>query len=252
MRMSWMPLAVMLVLILLGGTGGTTLAQEAEVPPFDAPYEVTGQAYFPRAMQNWDATWDEEREVEECKHYTAQRIELDDTRLSGWLVMTLRVDTFGGRRHGGLGEVMAASGQVVNDDGNWVGTMRGYVAEGPGRRHYWQLELTGTGAYAGHSALLRGQGGSGQRIEIQGFVFPGPLPAYPPEPEVITDPVEVVVAQGDTVAGSRVVPALRFVSSAEVGPDVFTEMREVAARKAAVDIPAGTPITSDLLEPVAE
>ena len=71
----------------------------------------------------------------------------------------------------------------------------------------------------------------------------------PVGPEVITDPVEVMVAGRDAVAGYIVMPALQYMSGAEVSPDVFTSASDVKGRKAAVDIPAGTLITPDLLEP---
>ena len=53
----------------------------------------------------------------------------------------------------------------------------------------------------------------------------------------------------DAVAGYLVVPTVLAVSAAEVSPDTFTDLKEVRERKAAVDIPAGTPITPDLLDP---
>ena len=59
--------------------------------------------------------------------------------------------------------------------------MRGYKASG---LHDWQLELTGTDSYEGLSALLNSRGVSTYSHEVDGFVFPGALPAYP-------DPVEV-------------------------------------------------------------
>ena len=82
-------------------------------------------------------------------------------------------------------KVMAERTELVSDDGTWAGTMRGYVAYespvvGP-RRHYWQFELAGTGAYEGHSALLWTQGPAGGPMEVKGLVFPGPLPEYPAE-----------------------------------------------------------------------
>ena len=60
------------------------------------------------------------------------------------------------------------------------------------------------------------------------------------------------MAKQDIVAGKTVIPAPLLVSAAEVGPDIFTDLREVKERRAAVDIPTGTPITPDLLEPPAE
>jgi hypothetical protein len=58
-----------------------------------------------------------------------------------------------------------------------------------------------------------------------------------------------VAAKQDAVAGYVVVPTLPVLSAAEVGPDVLTDLAQVKGLKAAVDIPAGTPITPDLLEP---
>jgi hypothetical protein len=72
---------------------------------------------------------------------------------------------------------------------------------------------------------------------------------HPPTVEIITEPIRVVTARQDAVAGYIVVPVLRYVSAAEVSPDVFTDLAEIKGRKAAVDIPAGTPITPELLEP---
>lgn len=42
------------------------------------------------------------------------------------------------------------------------------------------------------------------------------------------------------------------MSETEVSPDVLTDLAQLKGRKAAVDIPAGTPITPDLLEPSTE
>ena len=191
------------MLVLLGGLNGTVVAQETESPSFDVPYEVTGQVFFPRVTRSREVTWDEERRVEERQLYRQGRIVHDDPRLSGWMLWTSNVETWGGPWHSGLGEVMAGSAQLVNDDGSWVGTFRGWVAERPRRRHML-FELTGTGAYEGHSALLWGQGRTVEmHIDVQGFVFPGWLPEYPPEPKVITDPVEVVGAKQDAVAGYK-------------------------------------------------
>ena len=100
---------------------------------------------------------------------------MDDPRLSGdlWLLWN-RSYLYGG-------QVISGTVELTNDDGTWVGTMRGYKVGG---RHYWQVELTGIGAYEGHSALLNHRGVSGYVHEVEGFVFPGELPERP-------EPVEV-------------------------------------------------------------
>jgi hypothetical protein len=68
-------------------------------------------------------------------------------------------------------------------------------------------------------------------------------------PEVISDPIKVVVAKEDARAGSFVIPMVRVVSSIGVSPDVLTDLADIKGRRAVLDIPAGTPITPDLLEP---
>ena len=180
MRTLRLSLVGTVILALLGGMGGTVLAQDAEAAPFDEPYQVAGKVFYPRVWRLLEKIWDDERQVEERTHYLENPIEMDDPRLSGLLRRIWNCETYGGPREAGLGEVMAARTELVNDDGTWVGTMRGYVAYGP-RRHYWQFELTGTGAYEGHTALLWTQGPGGGPQEVEGFVFPGPLPEYPAE-----------------------------------------------------------------------
>jgi hypothetical protein len=111
---------------------------------------------------------------------------MDDARLSGNLRMLWNHESIGGPIYRGDGEVIAGTVQLVNDDGSWVGTVRGHVAyEEFGRHHYWQFELTGTGPYEGYSALAYAEGaGGGGPKKVEGFVFPGALPEYP-------DPVDV-------------------------------------------------------------
>jgi hypothetical protein len=110
----------------------------------------------------------------------------------------------------------------------------------------WHLVLTGTGPYEGLTAILFSLGVWEQFPNEYGVIYRGD------PPEVISDPVTIVVAKGKARAGFFVMPALRAVSASEVSPDVFTDLAQVRGRKAAVDIPAGTPITPDMLEPPAE
>jgi hypothetical protein len=49
-----------------------------------------------------------------------------------------------------------------------------------------------------------------------------------------------------------VVPTRLVLSATEVSPDVLTDLARVKGRKAAVDIPAGTPLTPDMLGPAAQ
>jgi len=109
---------------------------------------------------------------------------MDDPRLGGTLWQLWNHASIGGPKYRADGEVMSGTVELVNDDGSWVGTMRGYIFHVPMRTHYRQLELTGTGAYEGLSALAYAVGPGGGAHEFEGFVFPGGLPEYP-------DPVEV-------------------------------------------------------------
>ena len=173
-------LAWVVTLVLLAGMVGTALAQETETAAFDESSQVTGQIHRYVTWRAWDVSWDEERAVETRSIYVENPIEMDDPRLTGLLRRAWNVKTFGGRRERGTGEVLAEKTELITDDGTWVGTMRGYVTSDP-RRHYWHYQLTGTGAYEGHTALLWTQGPGGGPHDVEGFVFPGALPDYPAE-----------------------------------------------------------------------
>ena len=63
------------------------------------------------------------------------------------------------------------------------------------RRHYWHIALTGTDAHEGLSALFYAWGPAQGLIDVEGFVFPGVLPAY-------RDPVEVPGHQSHRAASA--------------------------------------------------
>ncbi len=72
---------------------------------------------------------------------------------------------------------------------------------------------------------------------------------------LVPDPIVVVVAARDIPAGETVranAGALRVLPATDVGPDAFTERRDVSGHVAVVDITAGQPLTLDLMEPPAE
>ena len=108
----------------------------------------------------------------------------------------------------------------------------------------WHFVLTGTGPYEGLTAILFSRGVWEQFPDAEyGVIYRGD------PPEVISDPIKVVVARQDALAGSFVIPMLRVVSGTELSSDVLTDFAQLKGRKAVVDIPAGTPITPDMLEP---
>ena len=169
------------ILMLLAGPGAGVVAGDEEAAASDRPHQVSGTSVL-AGFVSVTRTVEEGRVMERGKK-GRDTIEMDDARLCGTLWHVWDRDTFVGP-NGPDGEVLTGTVQLVNDDGSWVGTMRGHVAyEALGRHHYWQLELTGTGVHDGLSALLLVKGPPEMR-EVEGFVFPGVLPVYP-------DPVEV-------------------------------------------------------------
>jgi hypothetical protein len=52
----------------------------------------------------------------------------------------------------------------------------------------------------------------------------------PPGAEVITDPITVVAAKKDAVAGYMVVPTVLVLSASEVSPDVLTDFAQIKGR----------------------
>ena len=190
--------------LLAGSTVGAT-AQDDEAPaePITAgvvtgTIEVGGGEYLDIQTR----IWDEEREVEELRgRYLDDPITMDDPRLSGRLRSTVNLDTHGGRELAGQGTVAAGRTELFNDEGTWTGTFRGYRDVGigpvgfPERVIHWHVELAGTGAYEGQSALLyiHGDPSGEQILEVEGFVFPGVSPEYPDSilyPESVLPQVE--------------------------------------------------------------
>jgi len=182
MRALQVSLVGTVVVALLGGLSGAAVAQDEEATAPDGPHPVSGQVFVGHVFQSPEVTEEEGRQVRREFGF-ADTIEMDDARLSGKLWEVWNRDSIGGPLKQGDGEVETGAVELVNDDGSWVGTMRGYASMGP-RTHYWHYELTGTGAYEGFSALLHAQGRPGGPWDVEGFVFPGVLPEYP-------DPVEV-------------------------------------------------------------
>ena len=170
-----------------------------------------------------------------------------DPRVSGAFFNTYNVDCYGVQEEQAFC-IFRGTYVLAGPDGAWDCTWTGtdFLVEHSG------LLITGicpgTGGYEGltHVYQYTDVGSFVDGSGYRGAIYEGdPLPL----PEVITDPVGVVVAKQDAVAGYIVVPVVRFMSRAEVDPDVFTDLGDIKGRRAAEDIPAGTPITPDLLEP---
>ena len=158
--------------------------------------------------------------------------------LSGFANADVDIETGNGIEWGTL--------RVENAAGTWVGpyTAMGYTPP-EGASNPTSGMLVGDGDYAGYAMSLWLDFLQKTPVGIHGVIFKG----QPPAVEVISDPITVVAAKKDAVAGYLVSPTLLVLSATGVSPDVLTDPAAVKGRKAAVDIPAGTPITPDLLEP---
>lgn len=176
---------------------GDAAAEPATAGVVTGTIEVGGGEYFEIQTKRWD----DERGVEELRgRYLDDPIQMDEPRLSGLLRSTVNLDTYGGRELSGEGTVAAGRTELINDDGSWTGTLRGYrdVYAGPDgfpqRDIHWYVELTGSGAYEGHSALLYVDGNPSRGfLDVRGFVLPGVLPEYPDSimyPDSVMPPVE--------------------------------------------------------------
>ena len=161
-----------------------TTSEQAE-PTYVAPVPVTGTMNADAEGIDWgpadDVTQEFDRRTKRGGGGT-EVFEMDDPRLSGVAYELNNVDQIGPKYENHEGETFTGTIELVNDEGSWVGSLRGYATMGPAMRH-WHFELTGTGDYEGLSAILEGVGPYGS-AEVQGLLYPGSLPEYP-------DPVEV-------------------------------------------------------------
>ena len=171
MRTSRLSLAGTVILMLLAGPSGVAGAEDEEA----RASEVSGRNVGYSVFEDGTSTHEDGRTLQRG-YGSHDTIQMDDARLSGILYHVWNRDYMIG------GQVLTGTVELVNDDGSWVGTMRGYKVRD--RLHYWQMELAGTGDYEGLGALLVFRGQDGIRQEVEGFVFPGALPEYP-------EPVEV-------------------------------------------------------------
>jgi hypothetical protein len=187
-------MAAAAIVALFGGfllSGVLPPQQDEVVPPaaetasaspdfvYVAPQAVTGEMGMGDAIQDFqvpEITQEADRKVLRTEGY-AMPIEMDDDRLTGTMYVLRNKDEIGEKYQYTDGATWTGTFEIVNDDGSWPGTLRGYTTVNPATLH-WHMELTGTGAYDGLSALLEAVGLYG-RWAVEGLVFPGALPEYP-------------------------------------------------------------------------
>jgi hypothetical protein len=238
MRTLRLSLVGTVILVLLGGLGGTVLAQGDE----DATVWV-------KLLEQDDCRMEASPGLFEPGAGLAKRIRdlplacentYSDARLDGTQHLLYNEDCYEDGICVGWGTM-----EVDGSDGSWIGWWHEIDDdETDGEDNVsFHIVLTGSGAYEGLTAILFSLGVWEQFPNEYGVIYRGD------PPEVITDPIKAVVASQDALAGSFVIPMLRVVSGTELSSDVLTDLAQLKGRKAVVDIPAGTPITPDLLEP---
>ena len=165
--------------LLATPVAATTSAEPAYEPPVPVTgtmnADAEGVAWEPAAA-GADVIQEFDRKAQRGGGYT-WTVEMDDPRLSGVAYGLWSLDKIGPKYEHHEGEAFTSTVELVNDDGSWVGSLRGYATMKPATRH-WHIELTGTDGYEGLSALLEGVGPYGS-ADLQGLIFPGSLPEYP-------------------------------------------------------------------------
>jgi len=184
MRTLRMALAGMTMVALLVGVTGAVVAQEDDAEEVStAASPVTGRIADGRQDQPYSISNDADRARFRDAVYV-DPIEMDDPRLSGTLWQAWSRDALrntSGGRYGAFGQLISATIEITNDEGSWVGKSRGYIHPETSHMHF-QIDLAGTGAYEGYSALLYAKGPSDW--DVEGLIFPGPLPDFPGPVEV--------------------------------------------------------------------
>ena len=96
-----------------------------------------------------------------------------DPRVAGQATITVNYDAYPDETgFPGATQVRYGEMQLVNEDGTWVGSFAGSLANGGFVQTYW---LEGTGAYEGLSYVVTA-GGLGNTWRSQGLIFPGAIP----------------------------------------------------------------------------
>ena len=231
-------LAGTVILVLLGGLSGAVVAQQE-----DAPVWV-------KLLEQEDCRMEASPGLYEPGAGLAKRIRdlplacentYNDARLDGTAHWLYNEDCYEDGICVGWGPIWVDGPEATTWTG-WWHEIDDDEQDGEDNTSFHSV-LTGAGAYEGLTVILFSLGVWEQFPDEYGVIYRGD------PPEVISDPIKAVVASQDAVAGSFVIPMVRVVSGTEVSPDVLTDLAELKGRRAVVDIPAGTPITPDLLEP---
>ena len=160
-----------LALGLLAGSAVGVVAQDE--PSMDGA-EVTGDAVF--LAQITEGTIEEAPPLYAGDNVAArQRWSASDPRLDGVVTFTInwRADTDSGIN------INAATYELTNDAGSWVGDARGYIGGTIGE--VVSVALSGRDGYAGLSAIVVMESATTEANawDLSGVIVPGELPEVP-------------------------------------------------------------------------
>ena len=96
-----------------------------------------------------------------------------DPRVTGQATISVNFDAYpDASGFAGATQVRFGEMRLENEDGAWVGSFTGSLANGAFVQTYW---LEGRGAFEGYSYVVTA-GGSGNTWRSQGLIFPGAIP----------------------------------------------------------------------------
>ena len=164
------------ILTLLGGLGGTVLAQD-EAADLMAPATVTGSVRYIGGQQSGEIA-PVDGMVRQSGMISNHKWESSDPRLSGTEAYTKTFDYYP------TGFYVDATSRVLeNDTGRWVGTgvgMEGvFIEAGMPLMSTATVILHGEDAYEGLTAYLLLDEGTSGSATFAGVIFPGEMPPFP-------------------------------------------------------------------------
>jgi hypothetical protein len=176
MRTLRLALAGTVMLVLLGGAGGTAVVAQSDE---DGPADPMRPSHF--TMTITDTLSVEPREWSDGQGYeeavgreSVFVVKASDPRISGIWTQLVNIRSFPIDEAADVwAAVWSGAVRIANMEGSWVGTIDGYDDGAFG--HEWN-RLVGEGGYDGLTAIFRYDAESGV---FDGVIIPGVPPDYP-------------------------------------------------------------------------
>jgi hypothetical protein len=169
------------ILVLAGGTSGVVVAQEEAEAPTDGSALLSFRVPFGGWTTYSKPSVEEGRNTYRDWRRVIDPVETGDPRISGQLWMNQDYDTL----HDSRATVAVGHAGIDLDEGAWRGTFSGNGAAGYEGLALIHVDLRGTGAYEGLSAMLFLYFDEASidhdlgDFDSEGIVFPGELPPMP-------------------------------------------------------------------------